>query len=76
MPGAAPRPRLFGLLNELSQSPAVWIHGAPGAGKSTLVATYLAARGFKPIWYQVDSDDADPGSFFMHLIEATQRALA
>ena len=75
MPGAAPRPRLFGLLNELSQSPAVWIHGAPGAGKSTLVATYLAARGFKPIWYQVDSDDADPGSFFMHLIEATQRAL-
>ncbi len=38
------RDRLFALLDALSDRPAIWLHGAPGAGKSTLVATWLQAR--------------------------------
>ncbi|MES1204329.1 MAG: hypothetical protein ABUS79_00190 [Pseudomonadota bacterium] len=41
--------------------------GAAGAGKTTLVASYLA-RGRAPhLWYQVDAGDADVASLFYYL---------
>ena len=46
----------------------------PGAGKTTLVASYLAARRLAGIWYQVDSGDADPASFFYYLGQAARKA--
>ena len=42
--GALPRPRLFALLDEAATRPIVWVCAAPGAGKTTLVASYLEAR--------------------------------
>ena len=56
------RNRLFALLDALSDHPAIWLHGAPGAGKSTLVATWLQARQRKVLWLQVDAGDADPAT--------------
>ncbi len=56
------RERLFALLDALSDRPAVWLHGAPGAGKSTLVATWLQSRQAKVLWLQVDAGDADPAT--------------
>ena len=59
--------RLFERLDAGRVYPVVWIHGPPGAGKTTLAASYLAARGVQPLWCRLDEGDADPASAFLHL---------
>ena len=36
------RPRLFHRLDHARQRPVIWVWGPPGAGKTSLVASYLA----------------------------------
>ena len=64
---ALPRERLFSLLDGASARPALWIAAPPGAGKTTLIASWLESRKLSGIWYQVDAGDADPASFFYYL---------
>jgi len=71
--GALPRPRLFALLDEAATRPIVWLSGAPGAGKTTLVASYLEARHRRHLWYQLDTGDADSGTFLHYLRIAAQQ---
>lgn len=61
------RARLFNRLDGWSDSPAIWVAAAPGAGKSTLVATWLRARQRPTLWLQLDRDDADPATFLRSL---------
>ena len=44
--------------------------GPPGAGKSTLIASYIEARKAPGVWFQADAGDADPGTFFHYLTQA------
>ena len=61
------RERLFARIDALRAHPILWIAGPPGAGKSTLVGSYVATRKQNGIWFQTDAGDADPGTFFHYL---------
>lgn len=48
------RKRLFKLLDHARKRPVVWICGPPGAGKTTLISSYIETRRLSSLWY-VDS---------------------
>jgi LuxR family transcriptional regulator, maltose regulon positive regulatory protein len=70
--GAVPRPRLFRRLDRRAV-PLLWITGPPGAGKTTLVSSYVEARRLRTLWYQLDESDADVATFFFHVAGAARR---
>ncbi len=67
-----PRERLFARLDELGAMPATWVCGSPGAGKTTLVASYIEARQRTTLWFHVDEGDRDPASFYLYLSRAAE----
>ncbi len=68
---AVARVRLFAILDDAHEHrPAICVVGPPGAGKTTLVASWLDARKIPGIWYQVDPGDADLATFFYYLGQA------
>ncbi|MEO8385046.1 MAG: BTAD domain-containing putative transcriptional regulator [Betaproteobacteria bacterium] len=71
---AVPRTRLFNLI-DAQPTAGIWIHGPPGSGKTTLAASYLHTKNFRPIWYQMDVDDAEPSTFFHFLAIAFAAAI-
>ncbi len=68
------RPRLFHKLDRGRKHSLIWIVGPPGAGKTTLVTSYLKARRLRCLWYQVDGGDSDPATFFHYLGLAVKQA--
>src|SRR5262245_41419711 len=72
--GMLVRPRLVRQLDLARKKPGTWVWAPPGSGKTTLVATYLAARKTRGLWYQIDEGDADVATFFYYLgLAAPQR---
>ena len=71
--GILVRPRLLRRLDLARKKPVTWVWAPPGAGKTTLVASYLAARKTDGLWYQVDGGDADVATFFYYLGLAAPR---
>lgn len=70
---AVARERLFAQLDEArGRRSAICIVGPPGAGKTTLAASWLDARDAKGIWYQVDAGDTDLATFFHYLGQAAE----
>ena len=65
--GTVPRERVFRLLDEGMRRPILWVASPAGSGKTTLVASYLAAREIPCLWYTVDCGDADIATFFYYL---------
>jgi len=69
------RERLFKLLKERHRHHAlIWVAGPPGAGKTSLVASYLAESKQRTLWYHMDLGDADLATFFHYLAQAAQSA--
>lgn len=68
------RERLFTLLDAMAGKPVTWVSAPGGSGKSTLVASYLDARGLACIWYQCDEGDADLATFFYYMGLAAKKA--
>jgi len=52
------------------------MHGPPGAGKTTLIATYLTSRAIPFLWYQVDEGDGDIATFFYYFGLAATKVAA
>ncbi len=74
--GVIQRERLFLSLDESSHKAIVWINSPAGSGKTTLIASYLAARKLPCLWYLVDAQDADPANFFYYMGLASQEKIA
>jgi LuxR family maltose regulon positive regulatory protein len=68
------RARLFRALDNAREHPAVWVAGPPGAGKTTLVSTYVDQRRVRTVWYRLHEDDADPATFFHYFGQAVEAA--
>ncbi|VAW89015.1 hypothetical protein MNBD_GAMMA18-1389, partial [hydrothermal vent metagenome] len=66
------RERLFSKLDQACANAIVWVNAPAGAGKTTLVSTYIEARGLKELWYQVDRGDADMAAFFHYFGQAVK----
>src|SRR5688572_16114191 len=67
------RPRLFRWLDRAGKKPVTWVWAPPGAGKTTLIASYLTARKIRTLWYQLDAGDNDLATFFYYLGLATPK---
>jgi ATP/maltotriose-dependent transcriptional regulator MalT/DNA-binding SARP family transcriptional activator len=67
--GALRRERLFRLLDQRA-NPVTWVCAPAGAGKTTLVASYLEAHRVPALWYRVDPGDTDPAAIFYYLSQA------
>lgn len=60
------RERCFKYLDKLAQK-LIWLSGPAGAGKTTLISSYLERDDQPVLWYQVDETDRDIASYFYHL---------
>lgn len=71
---ALTRTRLHEQLDAALTHPVTWLAGPPGAGKTTLVSSYLQAHQHPGIWYNTDAGDDDPATFFHYMDMAARHA--
>jgi LuxR family transcriptional regulator, maltose regulon positive regulatory protein len=64
----------FAQLDADRNTPISWVTGLPGAGKTTLVESYLRARRQKVVWLRLDAGDEESANFFYFLRAATEFA--
>lgn len=70
---ALPRGPLFAKLDELRTRGAIWIDAPPGAGKTSLVGSWLDARHIESVWYQVDASDNDLATCISFLVQLARQ---
>ena len=72
--GILPRARLFRKLEKGHPRLITWITSPPGAGKTSLVASFLGHHDHPHLWYQMDAGDGDPATLFRYLRVAVEAA--
>lgn len=73
MRGSLARERLFRQLEHARvEHSAICVLGPPGAGKTTLITSWLESLSSTGIWYQVDAGDTDLSTFFYYLGRAAE----
>ena len=68
------RHRLFEKLDDLRHLPVIWLSAPAGAGKTTLVSSFIENRRIPCLWYQIDKGDEDLASFFYYMGQAIMKA--
>ncbi len=71
-PALVPRPRLQARVMEGLRGPLTLIIAPAGFGKTTLIASCIAACGMPIAWLSLDKDDNQEGRFLSYLIAALQ----
>ncbi|MCK5236522.1 MAG: hypothetical protein KAR06_06005, partial [Deltaproteobacteria bacterium] len=61
------REQFFDMLDKCRKKPVTWITAPPGAGKTTLISSYVNSRNPQCLWYQMDASDNDPATFFHYM---------
>ncbi|MCX7891059.1 MAG: hypothetical protein N2544_01660 [Burkholderiales bacterium] len=69
-----PRPKLYARFDRAADARFAWLSAPAGAGKTSLVAAYLAARGRPTAWVRLDEGDADLTAFLQSLGEGVRVA--
>jgi len=72
-PSVFERPRLLDLLSENQYSPLTWVYGSPGAGKTTLVSSWLQQQKARFLWYRMDNEVNVSADLFYFLALSAQR---
>jgi ATP/maltotriose-dependent transcriptional regulator MalT len=73
--GLIVRARLFEHLDRSGERGVAWVCAPAGAGKTSVLSTWLEARQRFPLWYRMDPDDNDPATF-VHYLSQIAAALA
>lgn len=68
------RERLFKLIDQRLANACLWLSAPGGAGKTTLVGSYLARQRNTALWYNLDAMDGDLPTFFYYLSQAAGKA--
>lgn len=73
--GLVYRERLFAHLDAQMEAPGrlIWVWGPAGAGKTSLVSSWLEARGLAHLWYHIDRGDSDPATLLRYLALAVDQ---
>jgi ATP/maltotriose-dependent transcriptional regulator MalT len=66
------RSRLLSFLDELAQSPLTVVSAPAGAGKTSLLAGWIAERDAPSAWLSLDDADRDPVPFWIDVIAAIE----
>ena len=65
--------RLLAALDVARKRRSAWISAPGGAGKTSLVASWLETRHLPCLWFSLDAGDAEPASFFFNFAVAAAR---
>lgn len=72
--GVCPRPRLFARLEQGQTGQVTFLSAPAGAGKTTLVASFVEHQQRPMLWLTIDPDDTDPATFFTYFSRAVSAA--
>ncbi len=74
LPRLVERPHIIKQIDQIRDrgTKVLWIQAAPGAGKTTLAASYALTTKGPVLWYQLNGGDADPATWIHYLTVGIQ----